>query len=289
MSSGGKGSGGRPSGIGGAKALGGSPSVGGFTSVGGASGGLGGDPSTGGDDADGGRGSGGGVTAGGMSNGGGETGGSGDGGKSSGGASSGGSGSGGAGLEGPGPWLIDDLSTGDSYSRSIFGGFWERYIQDGGEWAEVTVIDMIQPRPDDENNPALRVEATALDDWGVDVRVTINGGTDYLDLSPYEGIKISARTNIATENKIRVAIEDSVSNEDTCGTSTSCNKHVDSTLSSGISSSAFTVVTVPFTTVTARPSPRTAAVNLAQVYAIHIKMDPTEEDVDFYIDDVYLY
>jgi hypothetical protein len=239
---------------------------------------LGGDGNEAGASSDGGtdNGSGGRVTSGGAPNGGASSG--------------GGNGSGGKpGLTGPGPWLIDDLSTGDSYTRTIFGGNWERYAQDGAVWVEETVFDMVQSRPDDEENMALRVEATSLDEWGVDVRITLNGGNDFLDLSPYTGIRVSAHTLIPTENKIRVAIEDSVSNYSACDSSSSCDKHIEYAATSSISSSTFTVVQLPFTSFTTKPSPRTAGLDLTKVYAIHIKMDPAATDVDFFVDDVYLY
>ncbi len=259
---------------------------------GGDSGGSGGS----GNDSNGGSGnSDGGGTGGGTGNSGntGGTGSDGGGGTGSGGGD-GGTGSGGSG-DGT---LVSDFAGGDyQFNNAPFYGKWWRTGFVDCDWAAADEASMVvELLPDEEGNYGLQVDATCTSagaDWGVDTWVTIlDSGTPMsTDVSAYTGVRFRARTNLASSRTLNVKLEDALSNSNSAActavpATADCNNHAGAIPSATLNMDlSWKELSIPFTNF--QQGTRSAALDLATVYAIHFAMDA--DDVDFIIDDVYFY
>lgn len=240
-----------------------------------------------------------GNTTGGGGTGGGGTGG--DGGSGGSGSTDGGGGTGG----GPSVTLVDDLEEGlPAYFNPPFNGNWKREGQtmtaspvcSAAVWTEAAIGDMIQEDPDDADNLAFHVQATALDCWGVDIYLTLkdSGTPEDIDVAAYTGLRFRAR-RINAEGTLKVALEDTASNytAGNCGgasPSVDCNKHAVSAAPTTLTAD-WRLIEVPlssFGTASASGA-RSVPLDPTQVYAIHFTLDPTGTEADFWIDDVEFY
>jgi hypothetical protein len=188
------------------------------------------------------------------------------------------------------PCLVDDLSQGkQSYKNPPFVGGWDRYIQPDGVWAETATRDMIQERSDEAGNLAFHVVATGLDDWGMGVFITLNGGSAF-DIGEYTALSFDVRS-AGTELSLAVAFADQHSHRPACQTpdDSECDQHV--------RYETFVVMSNTWTTVTLNIADfidlgnqgRVSDLDEGRVYAIHFQMDPAADidGADFWIDDIY--
>jgi hypothetical protein len=275
--SGGSDTGGEPNdGDGGRTSGGGAPGGGGDGPDGGTGGDMGGAPPDGGTGGE-------------------ETGGT-SGGGAPGGGGSGGSGGGSGGAPVVYIGLIDDFNgTTAGYSNPPFYGTWGRYAQDenDGLFTAASVTAMMQPDPDDAANGAFQVAATMLDDWGVGVFVTLKSGAA-VDLSDGTGIRFRART-MNSETILKVAIADVHSHRNACldvDAGADCDKHMRTVTDFALDAS-WAEIDLPLDEfidpVIDGTNDRTSALDLTQVFALHFQMDPVDEEVDFYLDDLEIY
>jgi hypothetical protein len=191
-----------------------------------------------------------------------------------------------------GPFLVTDMSK-RTFSNSPFFGTFYRYQQAGTTWAASNETDMLTPREDDEDDLALHVAATFDDDdWGIDIAITLKSGQPF-DLSPYKSIIFELK-GVPTA-VVRVGLEDYASHHgtDLCdedGVGADCDKHVES-LATFEPGSEWETIEIAFSSFEGcgLGCERTEDLDMTRVYAIHFKMDPPEgEDVDFFLDNIYI-
>ena len=184
----------------------------------------------------------------------------------------------------PNLFIVTDASE-PSYDNSPnpFYGQWDRYNDNsGGSW-DKGLSAMFEPRADDASNTALHVKGSGFSDWGVGVFVTLKqgaGAAESVDLTAYDGLRFFAKSDDESK-KVSVKFADVASHQPNCESATpsSCNNHAGG--APRTLTNAWKEYTIAF------PLPeRDPAFDYTKAFAIHFTLDPADNNVDFWIDDI---